>query len=64
MKALEYKGYKIETGELATMKKIVSIGSGALPKDLRGLYTSVEAARRSIDIHLSSKGVTKGGKTE
>ena len=60
----EYGGYKVVTAEIASMKRVKSDGSGALPKTLRGLYTSFGQAAKAIDMHLNTKKVVKDGPTE
>ncbi len=50
-----YKGYKIIDGGFQT-RKVQSIGKGALPKSLRGMYTNTASAQQAIDVHVNKKG--------
>jgi hypothetical protein len=54
-KEVEYNGYKVKAGPCNT-RIISKIGSGTLPKALRGQYTKTELAMHAIDVYLSSKG--------
>lgn len=58
----EYNGYMICPGPCNT-RAIKSIGSGALPVKLRGLFTKTTEAEQAIDFHLSSKEGGKRAKT-
>jgi len=55
----KYNGYEIIGDGTFGQNRIRSVGKGALPKRLRGSYTSVPLARRAIDFH---KKVTVNGK--
>ena len=46
---MEYKGYRILTDRVFGMKYIERIGTGALPKRLRGTFTSPAQAMIAID---------------
>lgn len=58
----EYKGYIIQTADGTALKEIVTSGKGSVLKELRGLYTSVLAARQAIDTYSTRKEVVKDGK--
>ena len=58
----EYNGYGIEPDGAFGMKKIKSIGSGALPEVLKGSFTSTSIAMRAVDQYLSTKEVKTNGK--
>ena len=59
---MDYKGYAIFDGGYR-MRAIKAIGSGALPKTLKGLYTDVGAAMQVIDHYIRDKKVKTNGKT-
>ena len=61
MREIEHKGYNIVNG-IARTRVIKSIGSGALPKALHGMFTSTVEAIRAIDSYSPEKD-TKRGKT-
>ena len=48
-----YKGYRIQALGTFPMFKIAPPGSGTVPKNLIGTYTTVEEAKRAIDLSLS-----------
>lgn len=58
----EYRGYNIELDGTFGLRSIKSIGSGALPKVLRGSYTKQDFAERDIDLYLDSKESSNGEK--
>lgn len=57
---MEYNGYSIEGDGTFGMKYIKSIGRGALPMELRGSFTTANAAKRVIDILHSKKEKVNG----
>jgi hypothetical protein len=57
---MEYNGYNIESDQTFGMKVIKNIGRGALPMELRGVFTTTHAAQRAIDISLVKKEKTNG----
>lgn len=58
MREREYKGYKIVNGGFQT-REIKSIGSGALPKALRGKYSNTAQAEYAIDTLELEKGAKR-----
>ena len=58
MKNKEYKGYMISDGGSQT-RMIKSIGSGALPKALKGRFTSTSQAEYAIDKLEADKGAKR-----
>lgn len=51
----EYNGFSINNPpNVGSMYKIASVGSGALPKMLQGMYTTPVAAKRAIDNYLGT----------
>jgi hypothetical protein len=58
---MDYKGYTIFDGGYS-MRAIKPIGSGALPKLLKGFYTDVGAAMQVIDRYIRDKKVKTNGK--
>ncbi len=52
---LEYSGYNIENDGTFGMKYIKPIGRGSIPMELRGAFTTANAAKRMIDILNSKK---------
>lgn len=59
----EYNGYKIVGDGTYGYKEIKSIGRGAVPLVLRGVFTSEKVARQAIDYHLATK-VNKDDKAD
>lgn len=59
----DYKGYIIQTAQGTALKEIVTDGKGSVIKELRGLYTSVNAAKQAIDTYSTRKEVVKDVKT-
>lgn len=59
----EYNGYKIVGDGTYGYKEIKSIGRGALPTSLRGVFTTEKVARQAIDFHLATK-VNKDDKAD
>lgn len=51
---MEYRGYKIE-GDGTFGQKIIKSLKGALPNALKGSFTTVEFAKRSINILVDDK---------
>ncbi|AFE86210.1 hypothetical protein [Salinivibrio phage CW02] len=51
----EYKGYAIVDGGFNS-RKIQSVGKGALPKALKGSYTSTDQAKHAIDVYGKREG--------
>lgn len=47
--AEEYKGYLLKSEGTFAMIIIKPLGKGSVPKELRGLYTSVAHAKRAVD---------------
>jgi len=60
---IEYNGYKIVGDGSYGYKEIKSLGRGALPLTLRGVFTSEKVARQAIDYHLATK-VNKDDKAD
>ena len=58
--ALEYKGYKVESDRTFGYVNVKPMGSGSVPKELRGTYTTNRFAMLAIDTH----GKVKDGKKE
>lgn len=56
---IEYKGYTIVGDNTYGMKEIKPVGKGSVPGDLRGKFTSVYMAQKTIDLYLDNKP-TKG----
>lgn len=50
---MEYKGYNIKGDGVYGQKVIHSIGSGALPKSLRGSFTNERQAERAINSYIN-----------
>lgn len=59
----EYNGYKIVGDGTYGYKEIKSLGRGALPLALRGVFTTEKVARQAIDYHLATK-VNKDDKAD
>lgn len=59
----EYNGYKIVGDGTYGYKEIRSLGRGALPLALRGVFTTEKVARQAIDYHLATK-VNKDDKAD
>lgn len=58
---MEYSGYRIQHDGTFGMYTIKPIGKGAIPKTLRGRYTSYGAAKQAIDAYVKTqKGVGNG----
>lgn len=57
----EYKGYLLKGEGNYAMIVIKPLGKGSVPKELRGLYTSVAEAKRAVDQleRTSNNGKTK-----
>jgi hypothetical protein len=58
----EHKGYAVETLGTFPAAIIRSIGKGALPKALKGQYTSFSAAKKAVDTYLRVKEDKVNGK--
>jgi len=58
----EYKGYLIVVADgKGSLREIKAKGKGSVVKQLRGLYTSVPAAKADIDKYIiSSEGKVNG----
>jgi hypothetical protein len=52
---MEYAGYMIEGDGTFGMKYIKPVGRGSVPLELRGSFTTINAAKRMIDILHSKK---------
>lgn len=59
MRDKEYKGYRICNGGFQT-RVIKSIGSGALPKALQGMFSNTAQAEYAIDMLEAEKGAKRG----
>lgn len=59
----EYNGYKIVGDGTYGYKEIKSLGRGALPLALRGVFTTEKVARQAIDYYLATK-VNKDDKAD
>lgn len=53
---MEYKNYNIQLHKPTANYSIHSIGKGALPKALSGLFTTQAIAKSHIDRYVTSKG--------
>lgn len=58
--SIEYNGYKVESDGTFGYINVKPVGSGSVPKQLRGDYTSNRFAKLAIDKH----GKVKDGKKE
>ena len=56
---MEYKNYNIEIHPSTSNYTIHSIGKGALPKTLTGLFTTQTIAKVHIDRYVDKKETTK-----
>lgn len=63
MEPEEYGGYLIKSNG-ANMRCIKAIGKGSVPDVLKGLYTSVQEARKAIDIQANKNKVKTYGKAK
>lgn len=63
---MEYKGYNVVPMPEGSNLAIKPRGSGSIPKNLYGQYTSRLEAHKAIDRHLASliKGKKPDGKTK
>lgn len=61
---VEYNGYIIVPDGAFSMVQIKSKGKGAVPKELRGQFTSGGVAKRAIDHFGKRKEDTSGDKSE
>ena len=52
---MEYKGFKILGDGTFGYKTIKSVGAGAVPKSLSGVYTSNPIAMKAIDAYVEVK---------
>lgn len=52
---MEYKGYNIVREKDYPVLTVHSIGTGALPNDLQGLFTSEGIVKKHIDAYLDKK---------
>lgn len=52
---MQYKNYEIKVDKPTTNYTIHSVGKGALPKVLSGLFTSPKIAQTHIDRYLANK---------
>ena len=59
MKTTEYKGYRITDGGFNN-RVVEGIGSGVLPKALRGSFTSTAQAEHAIDKLGKTRGAKRG----
>lgn len=53
---MEYSGYNIVNDLESPLKRIEAIGRGSVHLCLRGYYTSIKEAKKSIDLFLIEKG--------
>lgn len=53
---MEYKNYNIQLHKATANYTIHSIGKGALPKVLSGLFTTPAIAKSHIDRYVNNKG--------
>lgn len=61
---MEHKGLRITKMEKSTLYKVQPLDRGAIPVELRGMYTSIKAAQDAIDRVDSHRGrKTKNAKT-
>lgn len=60
---MEYGKYRIVNEGMGNMYVIKPLGRGAIPKELRGRYTSWGAAKQAIDLYEGSKNNGKTGST-
>lgn len=51
---MEYRGYKIES-DMTYGHKIIKSLKGALPNALKGSFTNIEFAKRSINLIVDEK---------
>lgn len=58
---MEYGRYRIVKEGMHNMYVIKPLGKGAIPKQLRGRYTSWGAAQKAIDLYEGSKDNGKTG---
>lgn len=63
---IEYKGYHIERLGTYPMVKIKAKGQGSIPQALNGVFTTISAAERAIDVFYGSmmKGSRANGKAK
>lgn len=62
MNEVEHNGFNIYNAGFSTLKKVKTIGRGSLPDELKGAYTSYEAAKKAIDSYVRTKKVKSDGK--
>ena len=55
----EYRGYRLLTDNFC-MIRIVQLGKGMSPMDLRGNFTTQSFAKQAIDAYLDKKGAKDG----
>lgn len=60
---MEYGRFRIAKEGMHNMYLIKPLGKGAIPKALRGLYTSWGAAKKAIDLYEGSNDNGKTGST-
>ena len=56
---VEYKDYRIISDGTFGMYHIKQLGSGAVPSELSGAYTSPSSAKVAIDAYKPKRGVKK-----
>lgn len=56
---MEYQGFTIRLNRDFTLYSVHQIGKGALPKDLAGLFTTPNTAKKAIDAYVGSKATVK-----
>lgn len=61
---VEYKEYRIIADGTFGMYNIKQLGSGAVPKELTGSFTTPHQAKVAIDAYKPKRGVKKDAKTE
>jgi hypothetical protein len=61
---VDHRGFSIRNADMPSMKKITTIGRGSIPDVFIGLFTSVGAAKRVIDLYVEAKGVDESGKAK
>lgn len=61
---MDYNGFLLESDGSFGYIKIKPTGKGSVPKELRGLYTGYEVAKKAVDAHLNKAKGEKSGRSK